>query len=111
VPLFLVGAFLWTNNDGFGASVALWWTGQSIMDLSPYIADARALRLPLLDGGTGADRPGMHDWQNILGELGWLSYDERIASIVHLSGALVMVVSLLWGAMMLRIYHRSLLKK
>ena len=108
VPLFLVGAFLWVNKDGFGAAAALWWTGQSLMDLSPYIADARALRLPLLGGGTGRDRPGTHDWANLLRDLGWLNYDTGIATGVHIFGSGLMIVSFVWGAIMLRIYYRNL---
>ena len=75
LPLMLAVAFLWVNKDSFGASVCLWWAGQSLMDLAPYIADARALRLPLLGGGTGADSPGRHDWANLLRPLGWLERD------------------------------------
>ena len=87
LPFMLAGAFLIINKDGFAASVCLWWTGQSLMDLAPYIGDARALRLPLLGGGTGADVPGMHDWANILRRLGWLDYDQQIASGVNLVGS------------------------
>jgi hypothetical protein len=87
LPFMLAGAFLIINKDGFAASACLWWTGQSLMDLAPYIGDARALRLPLLGGGTGADVPGMHDWANILRRLGWLDYDQQIASGVNLVGS------------------------
>ena len=58
LPLVAGVALLRTNRDAFGASLALWWFGQSMMDCAPYIGDARALQLPLLGGGTGADRPG-----------------------------------------------------
>ncbi|MEX2130127.1 MAG: hypothetical protein WD772_01465 [Pseudohongiellaceae bacterium] len=108
VPLFICAAFLVANKDGFGASIGLWWTGQSMMDLSPYIADATVMRLPLLGGGTGADRPGMHDWNNILRQLGWLAQDEKVATIVHFAGAAVMLLSFIWGAIMLRVYYRTL---
>lgn len=106
VPLFLMFAFLIKNRDGFAASICLWWTGQSIMDLAPYIADARALRLPLLGGGTGADSPGFHDWQNLLRPLGWLQYDIRIAEIFDTVGSGIILISLVWGARMLFIYYK-----
>lgn len=61
LPLLLGGAFLVINRDAFGAAVCLWWAGQSLMDVAPYIADARALRLPLLGGGTGI-RPSRQPW-------------------------------------------------
>ncbi len=97
LPLLLLLAFLIKNRDAFAASVCLWWAGQSTMDLAPYIADASVLRLPLLGGGTGADSPGMHDWQNLLRPRGLLPYDEQIASAVDSVGALVVVVALFWG--------------
>ena len=106
VPLFLMFAFLIKNKDGFGASICLWWAGQSIMDLAPYIADARALRLPLLGGGTGADSPGFHDWQNLLRPLGWLQYDVRIAAIFDTVGSGIILIALAWGARMLYMYTR-----
>jgi hypothetical protein len=107
VPLFLMFAFLYANKDGFAASICLWWCGQSIMDLAPYIADARALRLPLLGGGTGADSPGAHDWQNLLRPLGWLQHDIRIATVFDSIGSGVILLSLAWGARMLYIYYRD----
>ncbi len=108
VPLGLMGAFLISHRDGFAASVCLWWAGQSLMDLAPYIADARALRLPLLGGGTGADSPGMHDWANLLRPRGLLMHDQRIASATDLIGAGLMLVALAWGAYMLTVYYRKL---
>lgn len=107
VPLFLMFAFLIKNRDGFAASICLWWAGQSTMDLAPYIADARALRLPLLGGGTGADSPGVHDWQNLLGPLGWLQHDIRIATIFDNVGSGIILLALFWGAWMLFIYYEG----
>lgn len=107
VPLFLMFAFLLKNRDGFAASICLWWAGQSTMDLAPYIADARALRLPLLGGGTGADSPGFHDWQNLLRPLGWLNYDIRIAEAFDFIGSGVILLALVWGGRMLFMYYRN----
>jgi hypothetical protein len=111
LPLILAGAFLLVNRDAFGASVCLWWTGQSLMDIAPYIADARALRLPLLSGGTGADSPGTHDWANILRRLGLLNQDIQIATAVDLFGSILLILSLVWGGIMLRIYYRNIAKE
>lgn len=107
VPLFLMFAFLIKNKDGFAASICLWWAGQSMMDLAPYIADARALRLPLLGGGTGADSPGFHDWENLLRPLGWLEYDKYIATIFDTVGSGIILISFIWGARMLYMYSKS----
>ncbi len=107
LPLSLMFAFLIVNKDGFAASTCLWWAGQSMMDVAPYIADARALRLPLLGGGTGADRPGSHDWANLLRPLGMLGEDIRIASIVDAIGSGLLLIALIWGAYMLWVYYRA----
>lgn len=107
VPLMLMGVFLSLHRDGFAAAVCLWWVGQSLMDVAPYIADARALRLPLLGGGTGADSPGMHDWANLLRPRGWLQYDIQIADVVDKTGSGLILLALAWGAWMLLVYYRK----
>jgi hypothetical protein len=101
IPVIVVLAFVLNKRDNFGAAGGLWWFGQSCMDLAPYINDARALKLVLLGGGTGADRPGMHDWRNILGELGLLNYDGAIAAATFLVGAIAILLSFLWGGYVL----------
>lgn len=109
VPLVIVFAFLIANRDGFGAAISLWWCGQSLMDVAPYIADARALRLPLLGGGTGADSPGMHDWANLLRPRGWLEYDIQIAAWVDTMGSGLILLGLTWAGYMLHIYYKDLI--
>ena len=79
--------------DVFGAAVATWWAGQSLADLAPYIADARALQLVLLGGATGAEVEG-HDWEAILLSLGWLHRDRQLGMTAHVLGTLTMAASL-----------------
>lgn len=105
VPLVCAGALL-TRRDRFGAAVALWWTGQSLMDIAPYVADARALRLMLLGGHTGAEVEG-HDWEAILGALGWLSHDVALGRIANALGVLLMLAALAWGAHVLWKQHQA----
>jgi hypothetical protein len=97
VPLVCAAVLLTRTSDPFGASVATWWAGQSLMDLAPYIADARALKLVLLGGRTGAEVEG-HDWEYLLGALGWLHLDNAIGRASFTIGALLMLVALAWGA-------------
>jgi len=108
MPVVAMCALIVTNRDNFGASLALWWLGQSFMDLAPYIADARALQLPLLGGGTGADRPGSHDWENLLLDLNLIHRDLQIGSGTHILGAAIMLISMAWGAYLLLMQYRSL---
>ena len=101
VPLICTVAFLTRHLDTFAASVTLWWTGQSLIELAPYINDARAQELMLLGGVTGRDRPGYHDWNNLLSQLGWLRYDHFFGELVHYSGVALVALSLLWGLYLL----------
>ncbi len=101
VPLLCTVVFLTRHLDPFAASVTLWWTGASLIDLAPYINDARAQQMVLLGGYTGQDRPGYHDWNNLLGQLGWLSFDHTLANLVHYAGSALIILSLLWGLYLL----------
>jgi len=96
-PLIVAAAFYWTNEDEVGAALGLWWAGQSMLDVSPYIADARALELQLLGGGTGKEIEG-HDWEYLLTRWNALSSDLVIADRVALVARMVMVFALLWAA-------------
>ncbi|MSR10998.1 MAG: zinc ribbon domain-containing protein [Gammaproteobacteria bacterium] len=97
LPLLLVFSFLIYNDDAFAGSICLWWCGQSLMDVAPYIADARALQLPLLGVGLAADSPGLHDWANLLRPRGWLQYDTSIEYWVDLIGSGILLLALAWG--------------
>ena len=85
VPLVCAWAFLFQQDDPFGASVCVWWAGENLLDLSPYIDDARSLNLMLL-GGPAAEVEG-HDWEAILMALGWLHLDHTIANWAWYLGA------------------------
>jgi hypothetical protein len=92
VPVVCAVSFF-TKHDLFGAAVAAWWAGQNLVDLGPYIADARALQIVLLGGATGAEVEG-HDWEAILTALGWLHRDRQLGMAAHVIGSIVMVASL-----------------
>jgi hypothetical protein len=106
VPAVCGVAFL-RSGDRFGASVALWWAGQSLIDAAPYINDARVRELMLIGGVTGQEVPESHDWYVLLGKLGLLNQDRGIARLTHLAGSLVILLSLLWGAYLLRLQFRK----
>ena len=101
MPAIAGAALLLKNRDAFGASLALWWLGQSVMDVAPYINDARDLNLMLLGGGTGRDRPGMHDWENILLDLGLIEHERALAVTADRIGTLLLIAGLAWGAAVL----------
>ena len=106
MPIICLGTFLVKTRDPFGAAVALWWTAESLMDIAPYINDARALDLMLIGGVTGKETDG-HDWNNILTMLGLLEWDHRLAHLTYNVGILLMLGSFFWGgALLLRHYRR-----
>jgi hypothetical protein len=98
VPLVCAGAFLWQAHDPFGAAVASWWAGENLIDVAPYINDARDLKLVLLGGKTGGEVEG-HDWEYLLNAMGVAHKDHTIAAAVQAIGILIMIAGLVWGAM------------
>lgn len=108
VPAAVMIAFVYRHDNAFGGAVALWWLGQSAMDLAPYVYDAPRGRLLLVGGFIGAERPDSHDWSNILGRLQLLDYAHALGTLVNATGMLLMILALVWGACVLRLQHRNL---
>ena len=96
VDLVCAGAFLWQTRDAFGAAIAVWWAGQNLIDLAPYINDARDLQLVLLGGRTGAEVEG-HDWEYLLNAMRLSHYDHAIAAVVQTVGNVTMILALAWA--------------
>jgi hypothetical protein len=98
VPLICLAVLLLKTRDPFGASVCGWWFGENLLDIAPYIGDARAGQLPLVGGNFGHSSPyGFHDWEYLLTETGLLRYDTTLAKLAHVSGSLVMVAAMGWA--------------
>jgi len=95
VPLAFVIHFM-RRDDSHSASVALWWTGQSLWNVAIYVADAQEQELPLVGGGE-------HDWAYLLAEMDLLRQDDAVASMVRFAGTMLIVAAMLWG-------YRSLLR-
>ncbi len=107
MPMICLGTFLIKTRDPFGAAVALWWTAESMMDIAPYINDARALDLMLIGGVTGKETDG-HDWNNILTMLDLLEWDHRLAHLTYNIGIFLILVSFMWGSILLLRHYRRL---
>lgn len=106
IPIVCMATFLVKNHDRYAAATALWWAGENLVNVAPYVADARALQLVLLGGHTGAEVEG-HDWEAILGALGWLPYDVALGRACHKAGVLVMLGAIAWAAWVLRERYRA----
>ena len=102
MPLICLSVLLLKTRDCFGAAMALWWFGQNLFDIAPYINDARSLSLPLVGGNFGYSSPyGFHDWEYLLTEMGLLRYDHLFAKSCIVVGTIVFTVSYLWGGIIL----------
>ncbi|HEX5108430.1 MAG TPA: hypothetical protein VFV95_08295 [Vicinamibacterales bacterium] len=97
VPVICAGAFLLQHGNRFACAVSLWWAGENLVDLGPYIADARALQLPLIGGRTGAEVEG-HDWEYLLTTVGLMSWDVPLGRLAHFAGSVIMLAALAWAA-------------
>jgi hypothetical protein len=103
-PWTFLFAFLFKYRDTFAASLMLWWSGQSFVDLSPYIADAYYRGLPLVGGGD----EDSHDWGNLLTMTDMLESYMSIARLSFFIGSVMMVTALVWSALTLRQQWRAL---
>lgn len=99
LPFGISIAFVWVNRDNFGASVGLWWTGVSLIDLSPYIYDALHPQMILLGGSTGEDGP--HDWIYLLTAIGQLRNAQLWGAFAHFIGSMVVIAALVWASVLL----------
>ena len=70
---------------------------ENFLGIATYMADARALDLPLVSA-EGGDGDIGHDWNMIFSQLNLLPYDTRIAAAVRALGWLGMLAVPLWFA-------------
>jgi hypothetical protein len=85
-PFILIIYFL-RRKELLSASFCLFWFGENFLNISKYVADARAMVLPLVGGG-------IHDWNFLLSRWGLLKYDHTIAKAVFVLGSVFMTVSI-----------------
>ena len=103
--IWFVAARFW-GKDAFAGALCLWLMGHSLVDVAPYINDARSLQLMLLGGGTGREVEG-HDWEYLLTSLNLLHKDVYISRWVLSAGRWVMALSLGWAAFVLVAQYRE----
>ena len=91
VPAVLSGYFLVKQRSPFGAALCAWWLGENFLNVSVYMADARAMQLPLVGGGE-------HDWTQLFYQFGLLGEESvsRVSGATHHLGVLVMLAAVAW---------------
>jgi hypothetical protein len=90
VPVGLVFYFV-LKQKSLGAAFCSWWTGESLVNVARYMADARELELPLVGGGE-------HDWNELFFRFGLLGQGpvEAISTWTHRLGVLLMLAGVAW---------------
>ena len=103
-PLGAAVMFL-RQPDFFALSVCGAWLATNFYNVATYLADARAMELPLVSIGGSSDV--IHDWHYMLSHLHLLAWDTRFASFTRLIAFLAMWGSIAFGVWMLWKMARS----
>ena len=87
-PCVLAISF-WRKDQALPFAASVIWFFENWLNISRYMADARAMELPLVGGGD-------HDWNTIFGRWNVLGYDTRIANVVKITGWVGIILPALW---------------
>lgn len=108
IPLAVMFTFLLKQRDPFGAAVGLWWFAENLMDLAPYVADAKDLKLMLLGGVTGREVEDYHDWEYLLSKTDLLEHAHGLGNFSYGLGTALMILVFVWGGYLLYCQSRRL---
>ena len=89
-PVVLAISF-WRKGQVLSFAGSVIWFFENWLNIARYMADARALQLPLVGGGD-------HDWNTIFFRWNILSYDTQIAGVVKTIGWAGMAFAVAWVA-------------
>jgi hypothetical protein len=104
VPL-LLAAYFFTQQQTTAFAFSLFFFFENWLYTATYMADARALALPLVT--TGDPEFAKHDWNTIFTSLGVLQHDTMIAGIVRFGGWCGMIATVVWLVRRARLASRS----
>ena len=94
---FLLAVYFFSERQPAGFIFCLFFFFENWLYTATYMADARAMALPLVT--TGDPEFVKHDWNTIFTSLGMLAYDTRIAAVVRLLGWCGMFGCVAWLAL------------
>ncbi|MDD5166643.1 MAG: hypothetical protein PHQ57_04580 [Candidatus Omnitrophica bacterium] len=93
VPVLSVANF-YHQRDFFAIALSFGWLSTNFFDVARYIADARAMELPLVSPfGMSA----IHDWNHLLSKLGLLEYDHMLSFSIKVLALISMLACLVAG--------------
>ena len=87
-PIALAVSF-WRKGQPLSFAASVIWFFQNWWNIARYMADARALQLPLVGGGD-------HDWNTVLTRWNILQYDTRIAEVLKVGGWVGVALTVGW---------------
>jgi len=94
LPLAAAASF-WARRHTLGFAVCVVWSCESLLNVATYMADARALELPLIGG---LDPEIYHDWREIFSRWNMLDLDTTWAGLNRLIGWSVALATCIWLA-------------
>jgi hypothetical protein len=101
VPL-LLAAYFFHERQTAAFAFCLFFFFENWLYTATYMADARAMVLPLVSAGGGDSDYIEHDWNTIFESLGVLAYDTKIGAVVNFLGWCGMLATVGWLAARLR---------
>jgi len=101
VPLLLAAYFFRERQTAAFVFCAFFFF-ENWLYTATYMADARAMVLPLVSAGGGDSDYIEHDWNTIFESLGVLAYDTKIGAVVNFLGWCGMLACVVWLAARLR---------
>ncbi len=93
---FLLAVYFFTRRETAGFVFCLFFFFENWLYTATYMADARAVALPLVT--TGDPEFARHDFNAIFSSLGVLAYDTKIAAVVRALGWCGMIAIVVWLA-------------
>jgi hypothetical protein len=91
---FALATYFCFQRQTQGVAFCLFFMFDQLLPTATYMADARAMELPLLTVGDA--EYVIHDWNYLFGKFGVLDYDIQIAAAVRAIGWLGMIGVIIW---------------
>jgi hypothetical protein len=95
VPLLLAGYFVF-QRQLTGVAFCAFFFFENFLNVATYMADSRRMELQYIT--VGDPEFAEHDWATMLGQMGVLEYDTKIAAFVRAIGWLGMIALVIWLA-------------
>ncbi len=97
---FLLMVNFYRQKDSFSITLCFGWLSVVLFDIARYVADGRAMELPLVRL-FGSDDSVIHDWNYLLSKIGLLQFDLAIALLLRIGAVFFMAICLAGGGWLL----------